>query len=43
MMDGCKISHLEAHCLSQILCEVDMPKATRFFTLLLFLKSLGRL
>ena len=26
-MDDCKISHLEVHCLGQILCEVDLLKA----------------
>ena len=27
-MDDCTISHLEVHCLRQILCEVDLPKAS---------------
>ena len=27
LMDDCKISHLEVHCLGKILCEVDLPKA----------------
>ena len=30
LRDDCKISHLGGHCLGQILCKVELPKATEF-------------
>ena len=40
LMDDCKISHLGAHCLRQVLYKVDFPRAIEFVKSCLFLSPL---